>query len=138
MDSEVRAFYPFHARCGCTLAVVSRGKDTVPVVASGERPLEIPMWMMQPPALGYAITEKPTIDLRGLLALSPMVHPGSAADHATLFESETIPSTGGEDEALGAGARCEAPEGKQHSDGRNDEGEAAAVDGATDTRAACG
>jgi len=132
MGLETTVFYPFHPLCGRTVAVVSRGKETVTVVAADERRLKIPIWMTRPDAVGYTISEQAAIDLRALLALSSVMRVGQLADHATLSEPAITPATGGEDETVGTGARCEATESQRDTDGHGDAGEAHSIDGDDD------
>lgn len=127
-------FYPFHPLCGSTLAVVSRGKETVTVVAGDERRLKIPVWMTRSDAAGYSIADEPTVDLRALFGLSPLMHPKQTERHATLSESQTTATAGGEDETVGAGALHEAIERQEATAGRLDERAAHSLNGGDDSR----
>ena len=129
MDSEVRVCYPFHPLCGRTLPAVCRGKETVTVVTADEKRLKIPIWMTRSDAGGYVVTDKPTIDLRALLSLSRLLHPGQPVPHATLSEPETTPAAGGEDETVGACAVHKELASKRDTDGPGDAGETRSLDG---------
>ena len=132
MGLEVRAFYPFHPLRGRTLPAVCGGKETVTVVTADERRLKIPIWMTRPDAGGYVITDKPTIDLRALLSLSGLLHPGKPVPHATLSEPETTPAAGGEDETVGACAVGKELASERDTDGPGDAGEVGSGDGGDD------
>lgn len=132
MDLEIRVFCPFHPLCGCTLPTVTRGKETVTVVAADERRLRIPIWMTRPDAAENAISEKAAIDLRALLSLSRLIHPGQPESHATLSEPGTTPEAGGEDETVGACAVYKKLASKRDTDGPGDTGEVGSVDGGDD------
>ena len=132
MGLDTTVFYPFHPLSGRTLAAVSRGKETVTVVAEDERHLKIPIWMTRPDSGGYVIADEPTIDLRALLALSPLMYPEQTEEHATLSESQTTATAGGENETVGIGALHRALESPGHPHGPDDERAAHSFDGGDD------
>lgn len=134
MDLEVTVFYRFHPLCGRTFAVVSCGKETVTIAAADERRLKIPIWMTRSDAGGYVIADEPTIDLRALLALSPLTYPEQTEEHATLSESQTTATAGGENETVGAGTLHRALESQGYPHGPNDERAAHSFDGGDDRR----
>ena len=76
--AKIKVHYPFHPFYGQELELVykpNRGEGTVTVFVEHRSHRKIPLWMVEPKASEYLLTEQAYIHFRALLSVKELITP---------------------------------------------------------------